>query len=175
MNSKFAPAKAALVALAIGGVTSTSVSAQQAQPSQSTETYGDWTYRCQVANDAAKTKRCEIVQIIRDDKGGVISQAAFGLADSASKFLMVVQVPQGVLLTEKLSFETEDGKTKVGAPYVTCIQNYCLARTDVEGTVLKSFGEAQKGFVSINDQTGRPVKIAVSFNGMRDALSKLQQ
>lgn len=175
MTLKFAPVRAALLGATVAGMLSSMAGAQQAQPSQSTETYGDWTYRCQIVNDADKTKRCEVVQVIRDDKGAVISQAAIGKSEEASKFLMVVQVPQGVLLTEQLSFETEDAKTKVEAPYVTCVQNYCLARADVENTLMKSFGQAKKGFVSIRDNTGRPIKIAVSFNGMSDALSKLQQ
>ena len=84
-------------------------------------------------------------------------------------------MPQGVLLTEQLSFETEDAKTKAEAPYVTCVQNYCLARADVEKSLMKSFGLAKKGYVSVRDTSGRSIKISVSFSGMSDALSKLQQ
>tara|TARA_R110002126_G_scaffold291549_2_gene453581 strand:- start:2934 stop:3269 length:336 start_codon:yes stop_codon:yes gene_type:complete len=86
------------------------------QPSETTETYGNWTYRCSqvvvlpAANssddkiadtaDASSKKVCETVQSLQNADGNVIAQIAFGLDPVApEKVIAVFQVPQGTLLS----------------------------------------------------------------------------
>ena len=149
------------------------------QPSETTETYGSWTYRCsQVAqqNDAnsAAKRACELLQVIRDSKGNVIAQIAFGNSlEDNNNLISVVQVPQGMLLSEPIVLADEVQKNKVAAPYFSCFNNICLARANVSRDVLSALGDSNKGSLEFVDRTGRKIKVLLSFEGLKTASERL--
>lgn len=162
------------------------------QPSATTETYGNWTYRCaQIANpsgqgaapaataeaakpDAANAMVCETSQVLQDANGNVIAQIAFGIAPATpDKLVIAFQVPQGTLLTSPVRFGTEDLKDSLEAEYVTCYQSICLARAEIETKTIRKFGESENGTLEFADRSGRKINVLLSFNGMTAANERL--
>lgn len=159
------------------------------QPSETTETYGDWTFRCsQVAaqtTDASETentntsegeatKACETTQVLRDGNGNVIAQIAFGQDPSNSeKIVTVFQVPQGTLLTSPVRFGDEELTKYLDADYFTCIQSICLARAETDEAKLKDIGSVEKGSLIFTDRSGRNIRVLFSFKGLNDAIERM--
>ena len=149
------------------------------EPSVTTETYGSWTYRCsQIAQqeDTQETakKACELVQIVRDGKGNVISQIAFGKnPDGGDSLVTVIQVPQGMLLTEPVKLSNESQTQAITAPYFSCFNNICLARTDIKSDLLSALGGDSKGNLEFVDRSGRKVRVLLSFDGLKAASDRL--
>lgn len=154
-------------------------SALAQEPSVTTETYGSWTYRCsQVAQQAdtqtSAKKACELVQVVRDSKGNVIAQIAFGKdPGDEDKLIAVVQVPQGTLLTQPVTLSDEALKNSLSAPYFSCFNNICLARTDIDPNLLSALGAVDKGQLEFADRTGRTVRVLLSFEGLKAASDRL--
>lgn len=163
------------------------------QPTSTSETYGDWTYRCnQVASPAedvaadavtsetpvvveAVTKMvCETTQVLQDAQGNVIAQIAFGLnPDAADKIVAVFQVPQGTLLSVPVRFGAQGANDIIEAPYVTCVNSICLARTLVDKTVISTLGASEKGTLTFVDQSGRNINVLLSLAGLTVATDRL--
>lgn len=184
-----------ILSVAIGGfmlVGAQHASAQQ--PSATTETYGNWTYRCaQIANpsgqdrapaaaatetpakpDAANAMVCETSQVLQDANGNVIAQIAFGIAPGTTdKLVIAFQVPQGTLLSSPVRFGTEGLGESLEAEYVTCYQSICLARAEAEKTTIKKFGESENGTLEFADRSGRKINVLLSFDGMTAANERL--
>jgi invasion protein IalB len=180
---------------AIGGLVMLGVqSAHAQQPSATTETYGNWTYRCTLiaspteqevapaastAENPAKPEAgnsmvCETSQVLQDAKGNVIAQIAFGRDPAASdKLIIAFQVPQGTLLSSPVRFGTEGLKDSLEAEYVTCYQSICLARAETEKTIIKKFGESKNGTLEFADRSGRKINVLLSFDGMTAANERL--
>jgi invasion protein IalB len=185
-----------VLSAAIGGLVLMSVQfAHAQQPSVTTETYGNWTYRCTlIANpaeqeaapavpttaenpaktEAASTMVCETSQILQDAKGNVIAQIAFGLDPATTdKLIVAFQVPQGTLLSSPVRFGTEGLEDSLEAEYVTCYQSICLARAETEKTIIKTFGESKNGMLEFADRSGRKINVLLSFDGMTAANERL--
>lgn len=159
------------------------------QPSETTETYGDWTFRCNQVeastaeasetdgNNSSKdavTKLCETTQVLRDGNGNVIAQIAFGQDPSnAEKIVTVFQVPQGTLLTTPVRFGDEELTKSIDADYFTCIQSICLARTETDEASLKDIGSVEKGSLIFADRSGRNIRVLLSFKGLNDAIERM--
>ncbi len=164
------------------------------QPSATTETYGNWTYRCaQIASpseqaatpeastgetpakpEAANTMVCETSQVLQDANRNVIAQIAFGIAPATQdKLVIVFQVPQGTLLSSPVRFGAEGLKDSIEAEYVTCYEQICLARAEIESKTIRKFGESENGALEFADRSGRKINVLLSFDGMTAANERL--
>lgn len=159
-------------------VTIGSVEAKEVVPTQTTETYGTWTYRCQVLPaetiDNAADKACEMVQAIRDPKGNLIAQAAFGIEPQAEdQVIAVFQVPDGTILSEPVLFGVRSLEDRLSADYVTCFRRACLARTSVNQAELKAISNGEEGILQFVDRAGRTIQVLLSLDGFGSALERL--
>ena len=164
------------------------------KPSVTTETYGNWTYRCaQITNpsdqvetpaaatgetptkpEASTTMVCETSQVLQDADRNVIAQIAFGnVPATPGKLVVVFQVPQGTLLSSPVRFGTEGLKDSLEAEYVTCYQQICLARAEVETEIIRKFGQSENGTLEFADRSGRKISVLLSFEGMTAANERL--
>ncbi|MGJ8571972.1 MAG: invasion associated locus B family protein [Hoeflea sp.] len=168
------------------------------QPSVTTETYGNWIYRCTqlpsppeqdpvVATEAAegaaaKTANtesagkmvCETSQVLQDAEGNVIAQIAFGIDPAATdKIVAAFQVPQGTLLSSPVRLGTEGLKQSIEAEYVTCYQSICLARAEINKDNLAKFSAVDKGTLEFADRSGRKINVLLSFDGLSAASKRL--
>lgn len=149
------------------------------EPSVTTETYGTWTYRCsQVAkpadNETAAKKACELVQVVRDGKGNVIAQIAFGKSpEDEGTLISVIQLPQGTLLTEPVLLSDEAKENTLSVPYFSCFNTICLARSNVSQDLLSALGAGNKGSLEFADRNGRKVRVLLSFDGLKAASERL--
>lgn len=168
-----------LVLMATAALTSQMALAQQ--PSLTTETYGSWTFRCTLpakpaeGEDKADVKKaCETIQVLRDSKGNVIAQIAFGKDAAKPKSLVgVFQVPQGTLLSEPVRFGVEKSKEPLIAPYFTCLQSVCLARVDTNAAALKKLNGKKNGALEFTDRSGRKISVLLSLEGFASAVGRL--
>lgn len=149
------------------------------EPSVTTETYGTWTYRCsqiakQADNETAPKKACELVQVVRDGKGNVIAQIAFGKSpEGEGTFISVIQVPQGTLLTEPVMLSDEAKENTLSVPYFSCFNTICLARSNITEDLLSALGAGNKGSLEFADRNGRKVRVLLSFDGLKAASERL--
>lgn len=162
------------------------------KPSVTTETYGNWTYRCaQIASpsdqvgtpaagetpakpEASPTMVCETSQVLQDAERNVIAQIAFGtIPGTPGKLVIVFQVPQGTLLSSPVRFGTEGLKDSVEAEYVTCYQQICLARAEIETETIRKFGLSENGTLEFADRSGRKISVLLSLDGMTAANERL--
>lgn len=179
---------------AIGGLALLGTPHASAQkPSVTTETYGNWTYRCaQVASPSdqvdapaasgetpakpkdSTTMVCETSQVLQDADRNVIAQIAFGnVPATPGRLVIVFQVPQGTLLSSPVRFGTEGLKDSLEAEYVTCYQQICLARAETEAETIRKFGQSENGTLEFADRSGRKISVLLSFDGMTAANERL--
>lgn len=158
---------AAVIAL----IASSSLAAQSQtspKPSQTTETYGAWTVRC----IGDEEKACEAVQVI-NGQAGTIAEIAIALTTNQSEAIIASRAPLGVLVSEPILFGETDGSEFIEINYVTCLSQGCFAQVSVPAEGLLSLADKKSGHLSIKERTGRTYRITVSFEGLRDALTRL--
>lgn len=157
------------------------------QPSETTEKYGNWTYRCsQVvgettsgttddnATEVSAKKVCETLQVLQNTDGNVIAQIAFGLDPVApEKIVAVFQVPQGTLLSSPVRLGNEELTDAIDASYFTCIQSICLARAETSASTIEKFGSLDRGSLGFEDRSGRKINVLLSFDGLSAAIERL--
>ena len=163
------------------------VSAQAQQPTQTTETYDNWVYRCsQITTAAAQQgnseqaatpqKRCEVTQVLQDNTGNVIAQIAIGKsAETEGNLVLVMQVPQGTLLSEPVRMGNETLSTSIDAAYFTCLQSVCLARAETKGKPLNDLAKLEKAKLQFADRSGRSIQVLFSFKGLAPALKRMDE
>lgn len=155
---------AAAMALALG-----TAAAEDVQPSETTETFGNWTVRCRKPADAPKA--CELVHSVAG-QGGVITQIAIGTPPGKEKPLVVVQTPLGVLVSRPVTIAA--GSDTLTLPFVTCLQIGCLAQLETSNEALDALatgGAAKLGFA---ESSGRAIDVSIPLDGMKDALARLR-
>lgn len=161
------------------GVTSLCLGAVVAQePSETTETYGSWMYRCVQpqavqGGDTLPPKICEINQTLSDANGSVVGTIAIGPNPDGEGLVSVFRVPQGTLLSYPVNFGTEDGEAVVQAQYFTCMNNACFARVATSEDVVVDIAEAEQGRLLFADRSGRVVQVLLSLSGLKAALGRL--
>lgn len=163
-----------LVSIAFGLVGTTKAQTQTESPSLTTEVYRDWTLRCEIINADANQKNCEVLQTVLNQSGAVLAQVAFGKSKLPNKFLLVLQLPQGLLLSSTPKIFAEAEEIDLAVPYFSCFQNVCLAQTDIQFEMVDKLANAEDIIVSVTDRSTAPITIKLSPNGLAAAIGKLR-
>jgi len=161
-----------IAAAAIVSTAATVTLAAQSQtpprPSQTTETFGAWTVRCV----GGEQKTCEAVQVI-NGQTGTIAEIAIALPKGQTEAIIAGRAPLGMMISEPMLFGEKDGAEVIEINYVTCISQGCLAQAKVPAEGLLSLAGKKAGDLTIKEHSGRIYQITVSFDGLKDALTRL--
>lgn len=90
--------------------------AAQPQPGQ---THGDWTVACQPVPEG---QLCFIEQVVSNESNGIYTAVAVARTPEENQIL--VRVPLGVILTEGLGLQVDEGEP-AGLPYQQCTPQGC--------------------------------------------------
>ncbi len=145
-----------------------------AQPSETTETFGAWTVRCQKPN-AEAPRACEVLHAVQG-QGGIITQIAIGTPPGSTQQLLVVQAPLGVLVSQPVTIADQAAATTTiySIPFQTCLQIGCLAQMETNFEALDKLAALATAKLSFAERTGRLIEISIPLNGMKDALARLR-
>lgn len=171
--------KASLATAAVAITLMAQLGASQAQegvqPSETTETFGAWTVRCQ--KPAAEAPRaCEVLHAVQG-QGGAIAQVAIGTPPGKEAPLLVVQVPLGILVATPVAIADQAAadKTIFSLPFQTCLNIGCLAQIETSFEALETFAAIQTARVTFAERSGRSIELSVPVNGLKDALARLRK
>lgn len=144
------------------------------QPSETTETFGSWTVRCQKPS-AQAPRTCEVLHTVQS-QGNLIVQIAVGTPTGKETPLIVVQTPLGVLVSQPVAIlKAQSGEPQLSVSFQTCLQIGCLAQLDIDHETLDGLASGQAAKLAFAERTGRSVEITIPLNGMSDALTRLRQ
>jgi len=141
------------------------------QPTSTTATYNDWTVRCRivVGNDKKTIKICEMIHVVSLKKNKqVIAQIAIGRLPKAKLTKIVFQLPIGVWLRDKLTFNL-DGKTVMSTTYLACQANSCLADAEMTKGLLNQIKSAKVATLGFSDASRRKNILPISLKGFQGA------
>lgn len=166
---------AAAVSITLTALLGASRAQEGVQPSETTETFGAWTVRCQ--KPAAEGPRaCEVLHAVQG-QGGAIAQVAIGTPPGKEAPLLVVQVPLGILVSSPVAIADQAAadKTIFSLPFQTCLNIGCLAQIETTFDALEAFAAIQTARVTFSERGGRAIDLSVPMNGLKDALTRLRK
>ena len=164
------------------------LSAQTAQPSATTATYGNWTVTCgSVAGAATAEKVCQMTTKLNlkgnDGQVRPLLEIALGMPPGGTAPRIVVQVPIDVALRENLVVSVDaqttgaDSKPQtdlVTASYFACTPAGCIADAELKGDAVAALRAATTTNVTFTALTGaKKITVPVEMTGFGDAWAAL--
>ena len=158
---------AALIALAAGN-------AVAQVPQRTTATYGDWTVRCEMQNNANICEMAQTMQI--KGRPQPISQIAIGRQTKNGPLNAVFEVPIDVWLPDGVELITDQKQANITAKFTRCVPVGCFAEAEVGAAEIKELrGLKKNGKLQFKDARKQLIAIPVSFKGFGDAYDALQK
>jgi invasion protein IalB len=143
---------------------------------QQTQTeYGDWVLRClEVGTEKAPSKVCEIAETVRmAAKQPPIAEIAISRFNKGDPLQLTAHVPANIALPSVVKFDYREahGITLV---WRRCAPAGCFADVQMTQEQADIFHvQTEPGHIEFYDSNGNPVKLAVSFRGLGDAMDAL--
>lgn len=171
-----------------------SASAQQAQkgnqitassqPSVTTASYENWTLRCVMLTDqdlVPQGRSCEVVQTIQlQGQQQPIAQLAIGRLPNDKDLTVTAVLPNNISFPSTVTIQKDasdtkakDGKTQL--EWRRCLPNGCYADTKPNTTFLTQIDPMLDGSLTFTDASNRPLSIPVSWKGLSQAMTALEQ
>ncbi|SHN06124.1 invasion associated locus B family protein [Roseibium suaedae] len=156
-------------------------------PQSTTATYGNWVLRCvQMATGAADASgaqatvnSCEIIHTVQvQGQNAPFTQIAIGRLPGQQELILTAVVPVNVTLPGQINLSsTEEGKeTKVAdLAWTRCTPGGCFADVKPDEAMLKSVRSVEAGVLKFQDSAGNLIGVPLSFNGLDQALTALDQ
>ena len=182
--------KTGLIALAFLALLTAPATAQTAEPSATTATYGNWTVTCgmaPVAADAAPVKTCQMTTKLNlkgnDGQLRPLLEIAIGQPTGADAMRIVLQVPIDVALREPVvvSMDAQTGVADpkpqtdlVTASYFACTAAGCLADAVLKpdaSALLQAAKTTNVTFAALAG--GKKITVPVEMTGFGDAWAAL--
>jgi invasion protein IalB len=189
-NALRLPALAAAIILATHAVAQTPSPKPEvpADPAVTTATYGTWVLRCvRVAAAAGETgskagrlgtRSCEVVQTVQvQGQQQPVAQLAIGRLPGEETLIMTAVLPVNVSLPGAVRV-VADAKAPAEAAGVAlawkrCAGGSCIADAQPDDEALDALRSGSAGQVRFTDAAGRTVAIPLSWRGLDQALSAL--
>jgi invasion protein IalB len=161
------------------GITSEAPRAGEAEPSSTSASYGDWIMRCQRLGDGTDAERvCEAAQLIRaQDQQNPVAEVAIGRLKKTDPPHLTIVLPVNIAFSTPPSLSL-NGKDVDGLNFVwlKCLPGGCYANAVLTDAVLRRWkDETDARRITWNDGSGRESAIALSFNGLGQALDALNR
>jgi invasion protein IalB len=160
-------------------VTSEVPRASEAEPTSTSASYGDWIMRCQRLGEGIDADRvCEAAQLIHaQDQQNPVAEVAIGRLKKTDPLHLTIVLPVNIAFSTAPSLSL-NGKDVDGLNFVwlKCLPGGCYANAVVTDDVVRRWKDQTEGRRIIwNDGSGRESAIALSFNGLGQALDALNR
>ena len=138
-----------------------------------TQSFEDWTLRCQPAS-ATQARSCRLnQQVVATGSGKPVLQFAVGRFGPEKILGAVIFVPIGVRLPPGLGIQVDERPLHV-FPFEICDPQTCQARAVLEGELLKDFKAGLIGHVKFQNAANREISVPISLKGFTAALRTLR-
>lgn len=150
------------------------------EPQNTAATYGDWTVRCQRANDSAP-RICELQQALQvqtqQGQATTIAQIVVGRLSPKDPLKLIVTVLPSVSFPSSLKMAIDEKDTQpVDLPWLKCTPSGCIATADFKDDDIKRWKtQTAGGQIRFKDATGRDQVWRFSFAGFAQALDGLSK
>ena len=162
---------AAGIALALSAPAA-AVAQTQTKQSSVPVTGTGWRVECNSAGNAGKALNCRAyIDIEQSKKRGVIAALSIQYVAQVKKPVMLVQLPLGILVTEKVAVSVDGGEPQ-RIVIKTCTRAGCLAGSTIADAMIEKMraGKMIKiVFFNINDQ---PITVTMPLAGFAAAYDK---
>jgi invasion protein IalB len=152
-------------------------SAPSPVPEQTSQVFGDWTYRCLRLRPDQAELSCEVVSAVQAEAPGpqqITVQLAVGPSEVAGRTSLVVAVPANVTLTTPLRL-VRDGAAIPDIAYDSCLAGYCRGFVDLDEASFQRLLEATAdGRLVYRTSMRQDFTVPISFRGFRDAVSAMR-
>ncbi len=148
--------------------------APAAQQQSQTE-YGDWVLRClNVGTEKAPSKVCEIAETVRmAAKQPPIAEIAISRFNKGDPLQLTAHVPSNISLPSVVKFDYREAHG-ITLNWRRCAPAGCFADVQMTDDQANIFHvQTEPGSIEFYDSNGNPVKLAVSFRGLGDAMDAL--
>lgn len=144
-----------------------SVSAN-AEPSQKSEVYGDWTVRC---IEREGLPPCDMVQFATQrDTGEQVMQFSIAHAGKPNSYGFQIRTPLGVRLIAGAAIRIDDQPALSEFKFSRCEAEGCFIEKVMEPGELKPFRAGGSGMLVIIGRDAEPMALPLSFKGFDEAL-----
>jgi len=149
-------------------------SAQEATPSMTTATYGDWVVRC---TQQAEHHACEVAQsIYLQGQPNPVAVIAVGREKPSEPLRLVVQLPVNVTFAGRLKITLKEGAPTIDLNIERCVPAGCFAVMQPADEALRRLRtQTDPGRISYKDASQRDVEWPFSLRGLSSALDALQK
>ncbi len=142
----------------------------QGQQLESTQ-YQDWTVQCQPAQGQAP-RLCRMVQAVQQDNGNRKVMQVIIAQPPQRGTIATFLVPLGVAL-QRSPVVKVDGNQVGTATYVSCVQQGCVARMQIDDGALAAMRQGRELQVTLTGQRGKTRDVSASLLGFTDAYNAL--
>lgn len=134
------------------------------------ETHGDWTVNCRIANDA---KACAFSHQQFDKASNQRLLAIELTTRDAATATGTLALPFGLALQSGVTLQIDDTKLEGAKPFSTCLAAGCLVPVTFDAKLvgqLKAGGVLKVNATTID--TGQPVVFSISLTGFASAIAR---
>ena len=137
--------------------------------------YDSWTLRCD-QDEAGKETSCEMFQrLVVKDTGQRVTELAIGFPPDMNGVARgVVVLPLGILLTEDMTMQIDEGQAFSFKPRY-CIQDGCIAFLDLGEQVLNIMRKGSEAKLAFKVMNGQDVVVGLSLEGFSKGLKEIVQ
>lgn len=134
-----------------------------------TETHGDWTVRCGVADLAVS---CEAFQeqISNQNQQRVLA-ISFRSGDEVVSGILVL--PFGLLLASGAVLQVDDTLTSPAIPFQTCLPSGCVVPLEMDADWISALRVGTILAIGAQSVSGQEAKFSISLNGLNSALNRI--
>ena len=133
--------------------------------------YGSWQMVCQTIAAGAVTRRCNVIQSVRDQAtGNVLSFVVLPRPDQPP--LMHVAVSGDVLVRQGLALAI-DGQSQGVVPYDVCGQVGCTVTAELVDTIAERFKAGTRATFTYKVQPNQTVAVSLALDGFGAAIAAL--
>src|ERR1700681_4195677 len=150
-----------------------------AEPNNTSASFGDWALRCHRLRNGAETQRvCEVTQQIRaQDQQNPVAELAIGRLKKADPLRLTIVLPVNVTISNPPSFSA-DGKVPepLDLGWRKCLPGGCSADALLKDDMLRHWRtQTSAERITWTDASGRDFAIGLSFRGLAQALDALSR
>jgi invasion protein IalB len=159
-------------------VLSASTFGQNARPTQTTATFGNWVLRCLITPSAPPSKACEIyqqVQAVKDGQQITLLTIAVGRGQPTLPLRVTVALPVDVLLGTGVKARFSESLV-TEMTFDRCLGNACYASANASDDFLKAMrGPADGVRIEFKAALGADLAVPISLEGFSEAVNALRE
>ncbi len=144
-----------------------------AEPSQQSETHGDWTVRCVERVDLPP---CDMIQMAsHKESGEQVMQLSIAHAGKVDVFGVQFLVPLGVRIDEGVAIRVDEQVPMTDYDFTRCAAEGCYIEKTVGHKEMDVFRRGKAGILVMLEGDGEPLVVPLSFDGFTDALKVVEK